>query len=63
VGHYEVVGRRIKTTGGYNVQREFEPDDPLIQKIYDLLCDPEMVLVKYPELAEYVPKEIREAQK
>jgi len=54
--HYEIVGRLLP---GNRIQREFGADDPLIDKIYSLLCEPEKVSEVYPELNPYLPKEHR----
>lgn len=52
--HYEIVGRLLP---GNRIQREFSHDDPLIQKMYNLLVKPEEVHEKYPELVPYLPRE------
>jgi hypothetical protein len=54
--HYEIVGRLLP---GNRIQREFSPDDTLIDKIHSLLCEPEKVSEVYPELNAYLPKEYR----
>lgn len=46
---YEIIGRLLPDT---KIQREFQADDPIIQKIYGLLCDPRLVS-RYPELLEH----------
>ena len=55
--HYEIVGRLLP---GNKVQREFEPDDPLIVRIRTFLCNPEKISQKYPNLIPYLPKEHRQ---
>lgn len=52
--HYEIMGRLLE--GGKRVQREFKPDDPLIDKLYTYLCEPEKIKEKYPDMVEYLPK-------
>jgi len=54
--HYEIVGRLLP---GNRIQREFDSDDPLIKKINMILCNPEYISRKYPELISYIPKEHR----
>lgn len=58
-GHYEVLGRLLEDG---TVQREFEWEDQLIQKIYLFLCHKEEVTKRYPELMEYLPKLIKERE-
>jgi len=61
-GHYEIVGRREKAAkGGYVIQREFEPNDSLIQKIYTLLCEPNEIPAKFPDMISFLPKEVKQA--
>ena len=55
--HYEVVGKLLP---GNRIQREFERRDPLIQRIYTYLYKPEMVPSMYPNLAPYLPRDLRE---
>lgn len=50
--HYEIVGRLLP---GQRVQREFDHDDPLIQRIYTFLVHPEKIADKYPDLVTYLP--------
>lgn len=54
--HYEIAGRLLP---GNRVQRQFDHDDPLIQKLYTFLVKPEQVSEKYPELVPYLPREYR----
>jgi hypothetical protein len=54
--HYEIVGRLLP---GNRIQREFSHNDPLIQKMYNFLVNPELVPQKYPELKPYLAKDIR----
>lgn len=49
--HYEIVGR-LHT--GNKVQREFNSDDIIINKIYEFICNPLEINKKYPELEEYI---------
>jgi hypothetical protein len=58
--HYESIGKVINKGGKNEIVREFEPDDPIIERMYALLCDPEKVVRDYPELVQYLPKETRE---
>lgn len=51
--HYEIVGRLLP---GNRVQREFDSDDPLIQKLKMFLLEPEKIQKYYPELKDYIPK-------
>lgn len=52
-GHYEILGKRI----GKRVQRDFEPENEFIKKLYTFLCEPEKVKDKYPNLIEHLPKQ------
>ncbi len=54
--HYEIVGRLLP---GNKIKREFEHNDPFIQKMYTLLCRPEQVSGKFPELKQYLPQEFK----
>lgn len=54
--HYEIVGRLLP---GNRIQREFDHDDPLIEKLYNFLVTPEKVATEYPELVPYLPREHR----
>lgn len=49
--HYEVVGRLLP---GNKIQREFEPDDPIIRRIYTFLYNSEKISSRYPELTPYL---------
>ena len=55
--HYEVVGRVIK--GTKKVERQFEHDDPLIQILYTLYCNPKKFSKKYPQFTQYLPASFR----
>ncbi len=58
--HYEVLGRKGKPRKSgeypgkivYSAERIFSPDDPLINKIRILVCDPQLAKKDYPELAQ-----------
>jgi hypothetical protein len=54
--HYEIVGRLLP---GNRIQREFNINDNLIQKLNAFVCNPEIISVKFPELISYLPKEHR----
>lgn len=54
--HYEIVGRLLP---GNRIQREFDFNDYIIQRIYTYLCKPERIPDKYPNLIPYLPKELR----
>ena len=54
--HYEVVGRLL---AGNQIQREFDHTDPLIERLYTYLCEPQKIPDKYPKLVSYLPKELR----
>lgn len=54
--HYEILGRLLPDN---IVQREFKPDDPLIEKMYTFLLKPEEIIKKYPELEAFIPKDLR----
>jgi len=51
--HYEVVGRLLP---GNRIQREFSADDPIINKIYTFLVNPDEVHECFSELVPYLPK-------
>lgn len=51
--HYEVVGRLLP---GNRIQREFYSDDPLINKIYTFLVNPDDIHECFPELVSYLPR-------
>lgn len=53
---YEIVGRLLP---GNRIQREFDEDDPIIQKLRTFLLSPRQISDKYPELTPYLPKEFR----
>jgi hypothetical protein len=57
--HYEIIGRVIP--GTKKVQRVFEPDDPLIDVLYMLNCEPKKFGTKYPKYASYLPADVRNA--
>ena len=50
--HYEVVGRLLP---GNSVQREFDHDDELTQKMFTFIVDQKNISNKYPELAKFLP--------
>lgn len=54
--HYEIVGRLLP---GNRIQREFDSDDPLIEKINTYLFSPEKININYPELEEFLPESPR----
>jgi hypothetical protein len=54
--HYEIVGRLLP---GNRIQREFDHNDPLIEKLYNFLVSPEKIVENYPELIPYLPREYR----
>lgn len=58
--HYEVVGKLVSE---HTVQRQFSSKDPLITKLKTLICDPNAVFDKYPEIAPYLTKETRKKYK
>ena len=55
--HYEIVGRLLP---GNRIKREFEHNDPLVKRIYTYLYDQERIPDKYPNLTQFLPKEIRQ---
>jgi hypothetical protein len=52
--HYEIVGKYLPKN---RIQRQFEFAEPLIQRIYTFLFEPENVAEFYPELIPHLPKE------
>ena len=54
---YEIIGKLLP---GNHIQREFEHTDPIIQKMYTFLVNPEKVSRKFPELIKYLPDEYKE---
>lgn len=50
--HYEVMGVLMS---GSRVQREFEPTDPLIEKIYSFMYDQEKCAKRWPSLGMRLP--------
>lgn len=54
--HYEIVGRLLP---GNHIQREFGPDDVIIQKLRAFAVAPETVEMDFPELTPYLPREYR----
>jgi intein/homing endonuclease len=54
--HYEIFGRLLP---GNRIQREFQPDDPIIKKLNMFLTKPSEITESYPELAPYIPREYR----
>lgn len=61
-GHYESIGKIIdsEVKGKKEIIREFNPEDPLIQRINVILCNPKKVITDYPEFIQYLPKEEKE---
>jgi hypothetical protein len=55
--HYESIGR---VNNKKDIIREFEPNDPLIERINAILCNPEKVKSDYPEFIKYLPREYLE---
>jgi len=50
--HYEIVGRLLP---GNSIQREFDHDDDLINKMFTFLVEPKRISDKYPELVKFLP--------
>lgn len=50
--HYEIVGRLLP---GNSIQREFDHDDELVNKMFTFLVEPKNISDKYPELAKFLP--------
>jgi hypothetical protein len=50
--HYEIAGILLKNN---RIQREFDPDDPVIVKIKTFLYNPWVISEKYPDLVKYLP--------
>ena len=53
--HYETIGRLLP---GNKIQREFQPDDTLLDKMNTFLLDPNQLNFKYPELIKYTENSI-----
>lgn len=51
--HYEILGRLLP---GNKIQREFDFNDPFIEKINMFLHDPRKIKHNYPELCDFLPK-------
>lgn len=51
--HYEIVGRLLSNQ---RIQRDFEADDTLIERIKTYLFEPEKISTFYPKLNKYLPK-------
>ena len=51
--HYEIVGRLLP---GNRIQREFQADDELINRIRTFLTKPEKIKDLYPDLVEHLPR-------
>lgn len=56
--HYEIVGR-LEAENKNRIQRDFDNDDPFIQKIYTFLNEPSVAVSRYPSLAPYINEKIR----
>jgi hypothetical protein len=54
--HYEIIGRLLPNN---KIQREFDCDDILIQRINTFLCYPEKIKERYPDLISYLPLSYR----
>lgn len=53
---YEVVGRLLP---GNRIQRDFDHDDIIIEKLYTFLVKPEKLSKKFPNLVEYLPEDYK----
>ena len=51
-GYYEIVGKLLP---GNRIQREFDSTDPIIEKLYTFLVNPEKIPKKYKDLSKYLP--------
>ena len=51
-----IIGRLLP---GNRIQREYPPDDELINRIRTFLMKPESIDELYPELSEFLPKHYR----
>jgi hypothetical protein len=49
--HYEIVGKLLT---GDRIQREFDPDDILIDRVKTFLFEPEKIPTYYPKLSKYI---------
>jgi hypothetical protein len=54
--HYEIIGKLLPNN---KIQREFEFDDILIQRINTFLCYPDKIKNKFPDLVTYLPLSYR----
>jgi len=59
--HYEIMGRLDKESN--KIQREFDHDEEIIQKMYTLLKNPEDIGDKFPELEQYVPISVKKKKR
>ena len=53
---YEVVGRLLP---GNSIQRDFDHDDIIIEKLYTFLVTPEKIAEKFYNLAQYLPEDYK----
>lgn len=54
--YYEIVGQ---LSHGNRIQRNFQPNDILVDKLYNFIYNPEEIHSKYPDLLRYLPKYLR----
>lgn len=57
-GSYEVIGKLLENN---RIQREFDFDDPIIQKMYTFLVNPEQISTKFKKLVKYLPQKYKES--
>ena len=57
-GSYEIIGKLLKNN---RIQREFDFDDPIIQKMYTFLVNPEKISTKFKKLVKYLPQKYKES--
>jgi hypothetical protein len=53
---YEIVGRLLP---GNSIQRDFDHDDIIIEKLYTFLVKPEEISKKFSNLVEYLPEDYK----
>jgi hypothetical protein len=53
---YEVVGRLLP---GNSIQRDFDHDDIIIEKLYTFLVEPEKIEEKFYNLVQYLPEDYK----
>jgi|688.fasta_scaffold52326_2 hypothetical protein len=53
---YEVVGRLLP---GNSIQRDFDHDDIIIEKLYTFLVEPEKIADKFYNLVQYLPEDYK----